>query len=96
MSRWTLILSLLCIALVLLAGTLSVAHGHEQGDVSHADCGLCATAHVAVQLASTPALLMVAQVFTRVDTFEPVCRTKTLSRFALFTRPPPDQASSRS
>jgi len=91
-KRWRLILGLLCIALVIFGVTVSLAHGHEQDNVSHADCGLCAAAHVAVQLAAAPALVPVAQVFTRVETYIPEARPRTLSRFALFTRPPPAKA----
>ncbi len=88
-GQWRLIVGLLCIALVVLAGTLSVAHGHEDVNVSHADCGLCATAHVTVQLAEAVTLIPVAQVFARVEASIPPDRSRTLSRFALFTRPPP-------
>jgi len=87
-SRWRLILGLLCVALVVLAGTLSVSHGHDDG-IPHADCGLCATAHVTVQVASTLTLGPVAQVFTRVNASLPEIRPRTLFRSELFTRPPP-------
>ena len=92
---WRLILGLLCVALVVLAGTLAVAHGHEDATVSHADCGLCAPAHVTIQLAVAVALIPVAQVFTRVEASIPPDRSRTLSRFALFTRPPPVDTRSR-
>jgi hypothetical protein len=86
--QWRLVLGLLCIALVVFAGTVSIAHGHDDG-INHADCGLCATAHAPVQLAVSPALVPVAQVFARVEASLPPARPRTLSRFALFTRPPP-------
>jgi hypothetical protein len=87
-SRWRLIVGLRCVALIVLGGTLSVAHGHDDG-ITHADCGLCATAHVTVQVASTLTLGPVTQVFTRVDTSLPEIRPRTLFRSELFTRPPP-------
>jgi len=88
-TQWRLILGLLCIALVIFGVTVSLAHGHEQESVSHADCGLCAATHVAVQLSAAPALVPVAQVFTRVEIYIPAARPRNLARFALFTRPPP-------
>ena len=91
-KQWRLILGLLCIVLVISGVTVSLAHGHEQESVSHADCGLCAAAHVAVQLSAAPALVPVAQVFTRVEIYIPAARPRNLSRFALFTRPPPATA----
>lgn len=90
-KHWRLILGLLCVALVVLAGTLSVSHGHEDG-IAHADCGLCATAHVTVQQAATLTLGPVAPVFTRVEVSLPAARPRKLARFALYTRPPPANA----
>ena len=87
--RWQLMVGLLCIALVVLAGTLASSHGHEQGNVAHADCGLCATAHVSVQV-ETPVLLgPMVPLFTRVETGVPPVRPRNLARFALYIRPPP-------
>ncbi len=89
--RWRLLVGLLCVALLILAGTLSVAHGHEDG-INHADCGLCATAHVSVQMAVSPDLLFVAQVRERFEPRTLEVPPKPLYRFSLFTRPPPADA----
>jgi hypothetical protein len=92
LSTFRLIVSLLAIALVLFAGTLSVTHSHAPGALTHADCNLCATAHAVVQVAAAPAPVPIALVFTMVEATIPPARIRTLSRFALFTRPPPADA----
>jgi hypothetical protein len=89
-GAWRLLLSLLCICLVVAFGTIQAVHVHPQGDLSHPECALCATAHLSVQLAETPVTLHhVAPVISAVDAFVAVTPPKTLSTFALFTRPPP-------
>ena len=89
-GAWRLILSLLCISLVVACGTIQVVHVHPQGDISHSDCAVCATAHVSVQLAETSVTLHpVAPVLSAVEAFVAPTLTQTFSTFALFTRPPP-------
>ena len=89
-GAWRLLLSLLCISLVVACGTIQVVHVHPQGNISHSDCALCATAHISVQLAETPATLYhVAPVISAVEMFFAPTPTQTISTFALFTRPPP-------
>jgi hypothetical protein len=92
-GAWRLLLSLLCISLVVACATIQVVHVHPQGDISHSDCALCATAHVSVQLAETPVTLHhVAPVISVVEAFVARTPTQTISTFALFTRPPPVDA----
>jgi hypothetical protein len=89
-SSWRLILALLCIGLVVACGTVQAVHVHPQGDISHSDCALCATAHLGVQVADGPVtLLHIAPVISFVETFVAPTPTQNLSTFALFTRPPP-------
>jgi hypothetical protein len=88
-SPWKLLLALLCIALVIACGTIQAIHVHPDGDLSHADCPLCATAHVTVQVVQPPVTLHVAPVVSLVEAFFPAIPSRTLSNFALFTRPPP-------
>jgi hypothetical protein len=88
-SPWKLLLALLCIALVIACGTIQAIHVHPDGDLSHADCPLCATAHVTVQVDRPPVTLHVAPVVSLVEAFLPAIPSRTLSNFALFTRPPP-------
>jgi hypothetical protein len=89
-GAWRLLLSLLCISLVVACGTVQVVHVHAQGDISHSDCALCATAHVSVQLAETPVTPhRIAPVISAIEAFVVPTATQTISTFALFTRPPP-------
>jgi len=88
-SSWRVLLSVLCISLIMLGGVLSATHTHSQGEISHQDCGLCVTAHMAIQVAVSVTQVCVAQVFTRVEASQPVARTQFIPQFALFSRPPP-------
>ena len=92
-SPWRLLLGVLCIALVLLNGTLSVTHSHPDG-VPHTDCGLCTTAHLIVQAGKAVTQVTVALVFIRRALVAiPSSIPDTVSDFALFTRPPPVDSS---
>jgi len=88
-SSWRLLLGLLCIVLVVVCGSIQAVHVHPDGDILHADCPLCATAHVAVQVVQPPVAEFVAPVLSVVEAFVPIVRTRTFCIFALFTRPPP-------
>ena len=88
-APWRIFLSVLCISLLMLGGVVSATHSHAREDVSHQDCGLCVTAHMAVQVAVTVTQVCVAQVFTRVETSNPVAQPQVTPQFALFSRPPP-------
>jgi hypothetical protein len=92
LSSWRFIFALLCISLLVLGGTVQAVHSHPQGDVSHADCALCATAHVVAQVAAPSVTLHITTVVSFVEAFIPPTRSSTLSTFALFTRPPPANA----
>ncbi len=89
---WRLLLALLCISLVIACGTIQAVHVHPQGDISHSDCPLCATAHVGVQVAEQPVVLHVAPVVSVVEAVVAPTLIQSLSTFALFTRPPPVSA----
>ncbi len=88
-SRWRILLGVLCVSLIMLGGVVSATHTHSQGEISHQDCGLCVTAHMAIQVAVSVTHVCVAQVFTRVESSQPVARTQFIPQFALFSRPPP-------
>lgn len=90
-TRFGVIIVLLCVALLVFAGTLAAAHGHNDGTMDHADCTLCVAAHATVQLVVTLSDAPATVVYTKVEASLPAARPKTLSRFALFTRPPPAQ-----
>ncbi|MDQ2835769.1 MAG: hypothetical protein M3Y50_18890 [Acidobacteriota bacterium] len=84
-----ILLALLCVLLVVACGTIQAAHMHPVGDVSHADCALCATAHLAVQVVQPAMMLFAARVSSPVETLAPPVRRSTFTTFALYTRPPP-------
>ncbi len=88
-TPWRIVVGVLCIALIMLGGIVSVTHSHAQGESSHQDCGLCVTAHMAVQVAVTVTQVCVAQVFTRVETSSPIAQPQFTPQFALFSLPPP-------
>lgn len=90
-SPWRLLLGVLCIGLVLLGGTLAETHTHAQGAV-HGDCGLCLAAHSTAHVAALPLQIKAVVVVARLDVALPPPRSRTLSRFALFIRPPPADA----
>jgi hypothetical protein len=79
----------LCVGLVLLAGTLAVTHSHPDNAV-HPDCGLCVVAHVTAKASRVIAEVVVALVFLRATAIVVATRVHTrFSDFVLFTRPPP-------
>jgi hypothetical protein len=88
-SPWKVLLALLCVLLVVAAGTIQVAHTHADDTVTHADCALCAAAHVTVHLVQTPAPVPSAAVVAVLEVLHRSVLPSALSTFALFTRPPP-------
>jgi hypothetical protein len=86
---WRILLALLCVLLVVVAGTVQVAHTHADGTDTHANCSLCAAAHITVHLAQTPAPAPTAAVVAVLESLPPAVAPSALSTFALFTRPPP-------
>jgi hypothetical protein len=88
-SPWKLLLALLCLSLVIACGTIQAVHTHPGGNISHSDCPLCATAHVAFQSTALPVATHIVPVVAMVEAFLPVIPSATISTFALFTRPPP-------
>jgi len=92
-SPWRILLGVLCIALVMLSGVAAATHSHSHGEVSHQDCGLCVTAHMAIQIAVTVTQVCVVQVFTRVEASSPIASLQLAPQFALFSRPPPADAN---
>ncbi|HWZ51020.1 MAG TPA: hypothetical protein VNW54_06115 [Granulicella sp.] len=85
-GRW--LLAILCMLLVLLGTTLQVAHSHSD-NLSHADCALCATAHVVAHVIATPAAPAAVMLVGIVPCLLPLPSAHAISTFALFTRPPP-------
>jgi hypothetical protein len=86
---WRFLLGLLCILLVVVSGTLQVAHTHTDGADAHANCSLCVAAHVTVQLVQSPFPAPTISVVSILEALPPSVVPSALSTFALFTRPPP-------
>lgn len=88
-SPWKVFLGFLCISLLLVGGFVSATHNHVADTSSHQDCGLCVSAHMAIQVATSVTQIFVCGVFTRVESANPLPRRQFLPQFALFSRPPP-------
>ena len=86
---WRVFLAFVCLLLVVVAGSVQVAHTHADGAVTHADCSLCAAVHITVQVAQSPAPPISVAVVTALEPYSPYVLPVALSTFALFTRPPP-------
>jgi hypothetical protein len=89
LSPWKAFLGVICIALVLVSGTLSVTHSHAKAVDEHGTCGLCVSAHMTAHLAAPPPQIVLTQVFIEIESAAPVARPRTAPHFALFSRPPP-------
>jgi hypothetical protein len=87
-QSWRIFFALLCVLLVVVAGTVQVAHTHADA-ATHADCSLCVAAHVSVHLVQTPIPAPSVAVFSTLETEPLSFLPAALSTFALFTRPPP-------
>jgi hypothetical protein len=86
---WRLLLAILCVLLVVISGVVQAAHIHSDGADSHANCSLCATAHITVHMQHTTAPAQAAAVAVVLQTLPPTVLSSGLSTFALFNRPPP-------
>ncbi len=82
-------MAVLCVLLIVVAGAVQVAHTHTDGTAMHADCGLCAAAHISVQVAYAPASALSVAVVSAVESAPAAVVLPAISTFALFTRPPP-------
>jgi len=87
-APWRILLALLCVLLVVVLGSVQVAHTHADG-ANHADCALCAAAHITVHPVHAPAPAPTTSVVAAVGSLSRSVLPSTLSIFALFTRPPP-------
>ena len=85
---WVSILGILCIALVLTTGVLSVTHSHPSGQIDH-DCALCFTAHQAIQAAVVVTAFVTAHSIAQLtrERFDPLPRQRFVLK--LVNRPPP-------
>ena len=86
---WRVLLALACVLLVVVSGAIQVAHTHADGPDTHANCSLCVTAHIAVQVVQTPVPAPTAAVVAVLESAPISVTPSALCTFALFTRPPP-------
>jgi hypothetical protein len=88
-APWRILLALLCILLVVVLGSVQVAHTHADGNETHADCALCAAAHITVHPIHAPAPAPTTFIVATLEPLTPSILPCALATFALFTRPPP-------
>lgn len=86
---WRLLLVILCVLLVVVSGTVQAVHIHADEAGTHANCSLCATAHVAIQLVQAPAAVQASTIVAMLPTLRPATVSIGFFTFALFNRPPP-------
>jgi len=79
-------------ALVAAFGTVQAAHIHADSADTHANCTLCAAAHVTVHPVQTPMPAPAATVVSLLEAVPPSTVRNAVHTFALFTRPPPPEA----
>jgi hypothetical protein len=89
LAPWKSFLGVLCMVLVLVSSTLSVAHSHAKAVDEHGTCGLCVSAHMTAHLAAPAPQIVITQVFIEIEPTSPVTRAYVVPHFALFSRPPP-------
>lgn len=92
-ASWRIFLGICCIALIILGGTIHVAHFHAPGDAPDPGCTLCATAHVAISPAAPIVVpVRVPLVAAPVVDLQPA-RPRRFVVLSLYIRPPPLQVA---
>jgi hypothetical protein len=90
-ANWKILLGILCIALVVIGGTIHVAHFHAPGAAPDPGCALCATAHVAISPAAPIVLPVRVQLVAAILADLQPARPRRFVVFSLYIRPPPLQ-----
>jgi len=91
-APWRILLALFCVLMVVVLGAVQVAHTHADGAANHADCALCAAAHISVHPVHAPSPAPATSVVATLEALPLAVLPRTLAIFALFTRPPPPVA----
>jgi hypothetical protein len=81
--------AILCVLLLVVAGTVQVVHMHSDGTDTHANCSLCAAAHVSVQAVQQQVFTPPAQMVRVVELNRQSRPAGVSLPFALSNRPPP-------
>ena len=89
MRSLRIVLTLACVLLVMLAGTVQVVHSHLGCPDPHANCSLCVAAHVTVHLVQAVAPVPTARLVARMEALPPEELPSGFSAFSHFSRPPP-------
>jgi hypothetical protein len=84
-----LFLGFLCIALVIVAGLVQVAHCHVAGTVSHPECALCVTAHATASPFAPVTLPTVPKPAARIEIELALAGPLNLLSSCFRIRPPP-------
>src|ERR1700721_1483347 len=87
-SLW-IALGFLCCTLLVFTSIVQVGHTHAENQAVQSDCALCHTAHLVVQPSIPQSLPHIVLIVVAVTTALQPIRTRHLSIFSLFTRPPP-------
>jgi hypothetical protein len=88
-GTWAGWLGIFCVALVLLAGFVQVAHTHPTGQVDHEGCSLCNTAHHVVQTVALVSVAISIQPVWRIVPQKTIERPRQRFLHKLANRPPP-------
>lgn len=83
----TLIIAL-CVALMLMIGTVQAAHFHPNGQIDH-DCSLCVAVHSVANTTPLISLHFSSQPIATVATARALARPRDAVHFRLASRPPP-------
>ena len=87
-EHWMLV-GVVCVLLVVLAGTVQVTHIHTSKDASHSYCSLCVAVHAALHSMGSPAQAAPPALFEQSSTAADFRVRQRPNGFALFIRPPP-------
>jgi hypothetical protein len=81
--------ALLCIALVIIGGTIQIAHTHSFDHLAHPECSLCVTAHVGISPAALIVLPAPGDYAARIEVEPRADGPRSFFTLPLYIRPPP-------
>lgn len=92
-ASWRILLGICCIALIILGGTIHVAHFHAPGSAPDPGCALCATAHVAISPAAPIVVPVRVQLVAAILADLQPAHPRHFVVLSLTIRPPPSQVA---
>jgi predicted Na+-dependent transporter len=87
-SSWPLLIVALCVALMLMIGTVQAAHFHPDGQLDH-DCALCVAVHSVANTTPLISLHFSSQPVATIAPARALARPRDAVHFRLASRPPP-------